>query len=227
MAVTANTENDGKLSTDDMKFVAGSLCLDFVNTVDAWVSAPGRKPGASHSEDYSDTPIREKIVDYDALVRWGRLADAISSTEAAGLARYAAKNPSDAVAVLNRALRLRLALYRLFKSLLLRWAPEVGDLEVLHRELAIARKHEQLIHRKGGFHWAWDGSRELPDRILWPVARSAADLLTSSSLTRLRQCKGNECGWLFLDSSRNRSRHWCDMSDCGNLSKVRRFRERR
>jgi predicted RNA-binding Zn ribbon-like protein len=44
---------------------------------------------------------------------------------------------------------------------------------------------------------------------------------------RVRQCGGENCGWLFLDTSRNRSRQWCDMRDCGNLAKVRRFRQRR
>jgi predicted RNA-binding Zn ribbon-like protein len=31
---------------------------------------------------------------------------------------------------------------------------------------------------------------------------------------------------MFLDTSRNRSRHWCDMKDCGNRAKVSRFRQR-
>lgn len=210
------------LSDENMKFVGGSLCLDFVNTVDAWASSPGKSQG----RQYGDTPLREKIVDYNALVRWGQLASALSVSVANHLIEYAANHPPNAAAMLARALRLRRALYRILKAVLQRWEPEETDLDVLHRELAIARKHERLSYREGAFYWTWNDESESLDRMLWPVARAAADLLTAPDLNRLRQCKGEECGWLFLDTSRNRSRHWCDMSDCGNRDKVRRFRQR-
>jgi predicted RNA-binding Zn ribbon-like protein len=58
--------------------------------------------------------------------------------------------------------------------------------------------------------------------MLWPVARSAADLLTSQEQSRVRECAASDCGWLFLDLSRNRSRRWCDMETCGNRTKARR-----
>jgi predicted RNA-binding Zn ribbon-like protein len=58
------------------------------------------------------------------------------------------------------------------------------------------------------------------------VSGSAAELLTSTELARVRECGGENCGWMFLDNSRNHSRHWCDMQDCGNRAKVRRFRQR-
>jgi len=63
--------------------------------------------------------------------------------------------------------------------------------------------------------------------LLWPVARAATALLTSSDLARVRECADDACGWLFLDHSRNGSRRWCDMADCGNRAKARRYRERR
>jgi predicted RNA-binding Zn ribbon-like protein len=62
--------------------------------------------------------------------------------------------------------------------------------------------------------------------MLWHIADSAAEFLTTGDLTRLRECSGEDCGWLFEDTSKNRSRQWCDMRDCGNLAKVRRFRTR-
>jgi predicted RNA-binding Zn ribbon-like protein len=78
-----------------------------------------------------------------------------------------------------------------------------------------------------GLRWDWPDAGSRLDSPLWPVGRAAAALLTSGDLSRLRQCGGERCGWLFLDRSRNRSRHWCTMEDCGNVSKVRRFRQRR
>ena len=73
--------------------------------------------------------------------------------------------------------------------------------------------------------WTWT-DEDVLDRMLWPVVRSSAELLVEGDLTRVRQCHGEQCGWLFVDMTKNRSRRWCDMGDCGNLAKVRRFRSR-
>ena len=84
----------------------------------------------------------------------------------------------------------------------------------------------QLVAVEGGYTWVWDEGGRALDSMLWPVARSAADLLTSGELQAVRQCAGRACGWLFLDTSRNRTRRWCDMSVCGNRAKARRHHER-
>jgi len=51
----------------------------------------------------------------------------------------------------------------------------------------------------------------------------AVELLMSERLKRLRVCAAQGCGWLFLDMSKNGSRRWCEMGDCGNREKARRF----
>ena len=116
---------------------------------------------------------------------------------------------------LRRAIRFREALYRLFKAAVDDKRPDADDLAALNRELAA----EQLAFKSGQFTF------ETQDALA-AIARNATQLLTSDDLARVRQCGGESCGWLFLDTSRNRSRQWCDMKDCGNLAKVRRFRER-
>jgi predicted RNA-binding Zn ribbon-like protein len=63
--------------------------------------------------------------------------------------------------------------------------------------------------------------------VAWWVARSAAELLTSKELTSVRECAGYDCGRLFMDGTKNRSRRWCDMASCGNRAKGRRHYERR
>jgi predicted RNA-binding Zn ribbon-like protein len=63
--------------------------------------------------------------------------------------------------------------------------------------------------------------------MLWPVAQSVEDLLTSAELIAVRECAAPDCGRLFVDTSRNRTRRWCDMRSCGNRAKVRRFYSRR
>jgi predicted RNA-binding Zn ribbon-like protein len=164
--------------------------------------------------------IRDKLPGYPDLLAWSEAAGLITRPEARALAGRAARNRRAANAVLSRAAALREAIYILFRD------RRPGDaLAILNRELAVSRGHERIHHTRGGFQWRWDDSPSL-DRILWPVARSAAELLASSDAQRVRCCDGQDCGWLFLDTSRNGARHWCDMRDCGNRAKVRRFRER-
>ena len=204
------------------KQVGGKLCLDFVNTVQ------GRIGGASgRGKDFADRVLGERLTAYDALASWSALAGALTTREAATLVRHAAARPEEAAAMLQRSITVREALYRVFKATIDERRPRPEDFEVVNREIQIARSHERLIAAGPHFEWQWDGKQGALDRVLWPVVRSAEELLTSPDLERVGQCPGEECGWLFLDTSRARRRQWCDMADCGNSAKVRRFRAKR
>lgn len=194
-----------------MKFIAGDPSLDFVNTVGGRVAY---------------AVLRDKLPDYQTLARWSHLAGLLSIQEARRLRRAARLDPHRAARTLARAIRLREALYRIFRSLLEGGQPASVAVNILKKELATARAHQQLRVSGARFSWGWDDSTNSLDLPLWRVSHSAADLLTSGAIAKLRQCGGEECGWLFLDTSRNRRRRWCDMKDCGNRAKVRRFRER-
>jgi len=194
-----------------MKLVGGRLCLDFINTVD------GRKGGAV---------LNDKLGAYSDLVEWSRHTGIVTATEAGRLIQASKRKAREAGEVFDRAIALREALYRVCKAMLADRRPQSADLEIVNQELVRARTHERLAHEAKGFRWEWIGSEAALDRMLWSIAQSAAELFTSGDLSRLRECCGDECGWLFEDTSRNRSRQWCDMQDCGNLAKVRRFRTR-
>src|ERR687888_470126 len=71
--------------------------------------------------------------------------------------------------------------------------------------------------------WSWADAAVRLDAPLWPLVRLAAELLVGPELERVRECAAGDCRWLFLDTSKNRSRRWCDMKSCGNRAKVRRF----
>lgn len=203
------------------KTIGGRLCLDFTNTVGGRDSQDAQ-PRISRLE----YKIRaDKLESYADLVAWSVRAGMLTESEARALLRAAKDNPSAANSTLKRGIRLRETLYRIFLSIAGGISPDKDDIASLNKELAAARAHERLAQKEEGFVWAWDDSKTL-DSVLWAVARSASELLTSDELSRVRQCGGESCGWLFLDTSRNRSRQWCDMRDCGNLSKVRRFRQR-
>lgn len=205
---------------DKLLLVGGRLCLDFVNTVG------GRKLDSSKKRAFGVTVLGEKLNDYSDLVGWSRHAGIITETEAQQLTREGKRRAEEAAEVLSRAIRLRESLFRLFKSIIAGSQPKASDLEVLNDELSRARSREKLVLSENAFTWKLADSKNELDRLLWPVARSAAKLLTAGDLSRLRECGGENCGWLFEDTSRNRSRQWCVMQTCGNLAKVRRFRSR-
>jgi predicted RNA-binding Zn ribbon-like protein len=205
-----------------MKLVGGRLFLDFINT------AGGRRSDPSQRRANPDAVVilGDKLNDYFDLLAWGRHTDSLNESDLRTLIREAGRREDEAARVLERAIALREAGYRICRAVLGKRQPHASDLDLLNREIAIARCHEKLTTASDGFVWHWTSVTSELDRMLWPVARSAAELLATGDLTRLHACGGEDCGWLFEDSSRNRSRRWCTMQDCGNLAKVRRFRTR-
>lgn len=202
----------------------GELCLDLVNTVD---SRPTGTP-------------KERLGAYADLVAWGEQACAIDEAGGRRLVAAARRHPAAAAAVLRRARTLREALFAIFSAVAGGGAPEGAYLETLNDELKRALGHARLVAGRGGpsvrsvaaaapnpvCRWSWGGAGDDLDRILWPVARSAAELLTADRLARVRVCGAGNCAWLFLDTSRNRSRRWCDMKVCGNREKAHRHYRR-
>jgi predicted RNA-binding Zn ribbon-like protein len=144
------------------------------------------------------------------LVAWARYAGVLDGTPAAdGL-------------VLDRARTLRAAVYDVFRAVAAGREPPAGALERLAGVHAEAAAHARLTLASGRFELTWDDD---PARVLWALAVAAVDLLRSGPLDRVKACV--ECRWLFLDQSRNRSRRWCSMNECGGRDKMRRYRARR
>lgn len=188
------------------------LCLAFANTVH-W-----------HA---SDAPL-ETLHTYGDLLLWVEQHHAIPVRIGAILAEAAHQQAAHAEAVFERGISLREAIYRVFAAHVSGQAPAQDDLASINHELEIALQHASIARQNTGFGWVWvmDGSRL--DTPLWPLVRSAADLLTTVELlARIGQCADDRgCGWLFLDLSKNHTRRWCDINDCGNRAKQRRFQAR-
>jgi predicted RNA-binding Zn ribbon-like protein len=193
------------------KLIGGVPCLDFANTAD-W-----------HA---SDSPL-ERLTTYTGLVYWSWHAGILTPVTAQRLLAKAGKHPREAEAVLDRAVRLREALYRIFRALAHDEAVDEKELSALNAVLGEAMARLRIAEEEGEFTWAWEGMGESLDAMLWPLARSAAELLTSEDRHRLGQCADDRgCGWVFLDLSKNHSRRWCDMDDCGNRAKAMRHYRR-
>lgn len=202
--------------------IGGRLCLDFVNTVGGRIPDPGRVVG----RDHADRVVRERLETYGDLLDWGVESGAVTEAEAEALRRASEQRRAAAAAVRRKAVKLREAIYRLFKSVIEGWPAGAADVDVLNRELAEARRHEYVAVSEGSFVRQWDPDPRSLNGVLWPVTCSAADVLTGADLGRVGQCGGEHCGWLFVDNSRAGRRRWCDMRVCGNRAKVRRHRER-
>ena len=139
----------------------------------------------------------------------------------------AMQRPSEATRVLKRAIEVREAIFRIFKAVAEEVSPEDGDLVTLSAMVAEAQNHAQLVPGTQGFLWDWAGKPDDLDCMLWPVVRSASDFLTSDDLDMVRVCASDSCNWLFIDTSKNHSRRWCNMKSCGNREKARRFYTRK
>jgi predicted RNA-binding Zn ribbon-like protein len=196
----------------------GHLALDFANSVD-----PRDGPG----------PAVDYLPDFHALCAWAAHAAMISPARAAVLQQAGAEHPRRSRQVWRRAIALREALFRTVSALATGRDPQEDDLDLLTAELREGLARTELRPsdgRKGAsaFELALGESGE-PESVLWPLARAAGDLLSNADVSRLRSCpvELGGCGWVVLDTTRNRSRRWCDMGACGNEAKARRLTERR
>jgi predicted RNA-binding Zn ribbon-like protein len=192
------------------KLFGGELGLDFANTVE---------PRAAQ-------PQRDNLPTYADLVRWARHAGALDDAQAERLLQAAAARPAAARTSLAAAVTLREAVYRVFTAIAHGATPADADLDRLRDAYAQAMGHARLRPGPDRLTWTWD--EEALDRAWWPVARSAVELATAGPLDRVKQCAGpSGCGFLFLDTTKNRVRRWCSMGECGSQVKASRQTARR
>jgi predicted RNA-binding Zn ribbon-like protein len=188
------------------KLYGGRLCLDFANTV----------------EPREAQPQRDNLRDYADLVRWACHAGALDDSTTERLLRAAGERRAAAEASFARAIGLREASYRAFSAIAHGATPTAADLDTLQQAYAAAMRHARLLPAPGELTWTWDDGALDLDRAWWPMARSAVELATTGPLDRVKQCAGSSgCGFLFLDTSKNRVRRWCSMDECGWQEKAR------
>lgn len=204
---TSQTTEPPASSVGRFHFLGGDPIVDFVNTVDSWMS---------------DTPI-DRLTSYVDLLDWSEEAGLVCREVAVSLRQAALEWEEDAQRVLRRARSFRGHLYRILVAAATAVPATIEDLNAVTSLARKAAAHSRLDRCADGFAWILDEASgcEL-DWPVWELARAAVALLTSESLQRVRQCADGTCGWLFIDQSRNHSRRWCDMSTCGNRAKARR-----
>ncbi len=204
-AMTTGHENDLPRELER----AGALCVAFANT---------QVPRPDQRFDAPDEGPAYRFVDYGELLGWAQRMGILTAAEGELLGREAAGRPQEAAAALARVRGLRDALMSLFTALAFGREPRQKDLDTLNTALGVQRvvsgAHLLDFHRQPG------GEPMDLDRVLAGVAHSAAELLSSEELKRLRQCGAEGCRRLFVHRSKRRL--WCDMNTCGSRLKARR-----
>ncbi|HEY0791589.1 MAG TPA: ABATE domain-containing protein [Chthoniobacterales bacterium] len=194
-----------------LSYVGGQLALDFSNTVG----------------DHARSDATEKLHSLTDLLAWAEQAGVIQAESAGELARRVASHPAEAQRIVKEAITLRGTLYRIFSALSHGRTVPPGDLNLLNAFLVQFPVTLQVIPESKRFLCVRQSSLLDEARLLGPIAWSAVELLSSDQLAKVRECAGNDCSWLFLDLTKNQSRCWCSMSDCGSRAKARRHYQRK
>ena len=189
-----------------LPIVGGHVALDFANTVD--------DPLGPQRWDH--------IADYEGLLTWAQTVDVVPAAAVAKLRGRASRQPRRSAGTARRAAELRSVLNETFGAVL-----DGRSVEAVSTRLrpyvaeALAQVTVSVDDREAQLNWEFTEF----DSVLWPLAESAYRLLVGPELPRLKRCAG--CPWLFLDYSKNRSRRWCSMEDCGTHEKIRRYVSKR
>lgn len=201
------------MSPADLKppfqLIAGHPSLDFVNTLD-W--------------RFREEGPEELVGSYEDLLRFAEQSKMLSTKQVRQLLR--ATGHSAGMRVLKRSTELREAMAEVFYAQVEGLEPSDASLRMLEQSFKAARFNQKLSWKDSRVAWGWpemESEAELP---LWLLSLNTSELMTSEAIHKLRACDIPECRWLFLDTSKNHARRWCDMKICGNRMKARRFKAR-
>ena len=197
------------------KYVGGDPAIDLVNTVD-WTSRG---------------PEQDRLASYDRLVEWAQGAEIVSPRAATALRSRARAHPKAAALAYKAALRTRDVLWQLFGALARNESPNepLRDFNGLLEKALVHLRVTPVRQKRGvgsSLELSWDELGESLESLLWPVLWSAASLLASDESEQIRICGSLDCGWMYVDRSRNGLRRWCQMETCGTREKTRRRYQR-
>ena len=190
-----------------LTLVGGELALDFANTCSA--------RGSPAQQDHLRRP--------EHVAQWAAHANVLPAADAEWLVGAVAAEPTLGARLIAEALALREDVYQLGVAIAAGRPAPRERVESLAHAHARALAAGALTQIGANFGWSWR-PREAPvEAILGPISLSALTLLQQADLTRVKQCQGDKCGWLFFDATKNKSRRWCEMEICGNRAKQKRF----
>lgn len=187
---------------DNLRLDGGVLCLDYVNTI------PDRFDGTN----------RDLLPTFNDLVYWAKKVKIVEGADISVIEKAAQSNERKAKDFFAEAMQLRTLIYNLFQPVSQQQKLKNSDLEQFNKLVSKYFPFLRLTVDREGFSEQWDFESNHFYSITAPIVKSAYDLLLSDKLHRVKQC--SNCGWLFLDGTRNGKRRWCSMQDCGNSVKA-------
>ncbi len=193
-----------------LPMVGGDLALDFANTV----------------SDLGDGESWNYLSDASDVISWLIRARALTASDADAARAWLTAARSNPEALLRETGSLRNAIRGVADSLSAGQRPGSAELQKLTQFHGHCLSAGQLTPAGATFAWTWPMANRPLEALLGPVALSAIALITTAEVRRIKRCGGDHCGWLFFDTSKNRSRRWCDMNVCGNRAKQRAMRAR-
>ena len=185
------------------RLIGGDPALDFLNTIHDW-TVPEPK---------------DHIATFAEAIGFGRAAGLLTRPEARSLAASPARGE------IGRLRELRAVLERMFRASVSGSDPSRADLDRVTQLAAQSARAVRLYAMEGTVVRVVDARAAGAALLRWRVVEAAVALLTSARLARVRACPN--CGWFFVDTSKNRSRRWCSMEDCGSITKARRYYRRK
>lgn len=193
---------------ENLSLDGGRLCLDFINTI---------------SDRYSEDPF-DYLSDYEKILEWSVKVRLLMPPAKKELGLIAQKDESRAKKVHGRIIEAREVLYDYFLAIAQNESPDEHTQKQFNGLLAETMSRLELsLSEKLELRHDWRNRTGLKFP-LYPVIKSAYDLLTAGTPERIKEC--GACGWLFLDQSKNRSRKWCSMETCGSNVKAKRYYHR-
>jgi predicted RNA-binding Zn ribbon-like protein len=187
------------------ELIAGHPALDLVNTLD-W--------------RFRDNGPEELLASYDDLLRFAAQSNLVTGKQIRAMLRHSTQ--AAAASALISCRELREAAAEIFYASVDSQTPPASQIKSIERFFKQAREHQLLSW--SGSRLAWEWAEDGPDLPVWMLSVSTARLMLSDEMRLLRACEKPDCRWLFLDTSKNHSRRWCDMKICGNRMKARRFK---
>jgi len=203
----------GQLKINAIRLVGGVGVLDYLNTCD------GRRPGTALRE------VVDKLSNMEEVVHWFLHAGLIEGREHERFLELVRGSSWHSLTAFRQLIEFRESLYRLFLPVALGESIEPASLDALNEALTHSAARRVLVSTPAGVIWRWRTCETLEDMtsgLTGRLAVQAAELLTSPELSRLRACGTPDCDWLFIDTSKNGRRRWCQMNVCGAKEKAKK-----
>jgi predicted RNA-binding Zn ribbon-like protein len=192
------------------EMVAGDVALDLVNTLDF---------------RFRESGAEELLENYSDLLRFMTQSGLLSDAEARRLERLEGLDVERG-RVLEQVKELREAVAAVVYAWVGGEEVSIASVTALEGYFKQASSRRHLTARGSRLVWSWGEDSWTVEAPLWLLAQAAADMMISERMEQLRTCSADACRWIFLDTSKNHSRRWCDMKVCGNRMKARRFQAR-